>query len=132
MTTESVHTNPDGTQVTVTLGDYVTLGNDVTFGNFVRLGNYVKLGSDVRLGNGVTLASARDVIECRAGSGPHPWLAYRDASEWSFTAGCFGPVPLFVDPNMNPDDQPPHVVAEREAALTYLRAMAEARTSGIA
>jgi len=198
MTTESVHTNPDGSQVAVTLGDGVTLGHDVTLGdyvwlgddvklgnsvtlgeyvrlgngvrlanfvtlgNYVRLGEYVWLGDGVTLGNsvtlgnyvslgnrvtlgnyvmlgnratlgiGVTLASDRDVIECRAGSGPNAWLAYRDANEWSFTAGCFGPAPLFVDPNMNPDDQPPHVVAEREAALTYLRAMANARTSGIA
>ena len=182
MTTESVHTNPDGTQVTVKLGNHVTLGNDVSLGDYVRLGDdvwlansvtlgdYVRIGDDVTLGHGVTLGnfvslgdyvrigdgvtlgnavtlgdgvtldnrvtlgddvalgSVRDVIECRAGSGPNAWLAYRDANEWSFTAGCFGPAPLFVDPNLNPDDQPSHVVAEREAALTYLRAMANART----
>ena len=180
MTTESIHTNPDGSQVTVTLvdyvmlgagvtfghdvtlGNYVTVGNDVTFGNYVTigdfvtvgdgvtlgnsvtlgnyvslgnrvtLGNYVMLGNSATLGHGVTLASDRDVIECRAGSGPHPWLAYRDASEWSFTAGCFGPEPLFDDRDLNPDGQPPRVVAEREAALKYLRAMANARTPGIA
>ena len=34
MTTESVHTNPDGTQVTV------TLGNGVTLGKYVKLGDY--------------------------------------------------------------------------------------------
>ena len=55
------HTNPDGSIVSVCLGDYVSLGNNVRLGNGVSLGNnvslgdYVRLGHDVSLGDGVSL-----------------------------------------------------------------------------
>ena len=48
------HTNPDGSIVSV------RLGNNVRLGDYAILGDYVSLGNDVSLGNGVSLERVFD------------------------------------------------------------------------
>ena len=53
------YTNPDGSVVTIWVGDYASIGNRASIGNGASIGDYARVGNGASIGNGAKRHAVR-------------------------------------------------------------------------